>query len=97
MPSYMVLGRYTQKGIESIKGAPARLEAVKQAAQQAGVDVKGFYLTLGRYDFVCIMDAKDDEVMARLMLATSAQGNFRSETLRAFAEDDYRNIVNALP
>ncbi len=45
MPSYMVLGRYTQKGIESIKGAPARLEAVKQAARQADVDVKGFYVT----------------------------------------------------
>ena len=97
MPSYMVLGRYTQKGVESIKGAPARLDAVKQAARQAEVEVKAFYLTLGQYDFVFVMDAPDDEAMARLMLATSAQGNFRSETLRAFTEDEYRKIIGALP
>ncbi len=97
MPSYMILGRYTQKGIESIKGAPARLDAVKQAARQEGVELEGFYLTMGQYDFVSIVNAPDDETMARLMLAAAAQGNYRSETLRAFTEDEYRNIIRALP
>ena len=97
MPSYLVLGRYTQKGIEGIRGAPARLDAVKQAARQAGVELKAFYLTLGQYDFVFIMDAPDDEAMARLMLAKAERGNVRSETLRAFTEDEYRKIIAELP
>jgi uncharacterized protein with GYD domain len=96
MPSYLVLGRYTHKGIEGIRGAPARLDAVKQAARQAEVEIKGFYLTMGHYDFAVIMDARDDAAIAGLMLGVAAQGYVRSETLRAFPEDEYRKIIAAL-
>jgi len=31
------------------------------------------------------------------VLATGAQGNVRTETLRAFTEAEYRNLLAALP
>jgi uncharacterized protein with GYD domain len=97
MPSYIVLLHFTQKGVESIKEGPARLDRARQAFQKAGAELKAFYLTMGRYDAVAIVDAPNDETVARLALGNAAMGNVRSETLRAFNEDEYRKIVAALP
>ena len=44
-----------------------------------------------------ISEAKDDETAAKLALATGMQGNVRTETLRAFTEDEFRRIVATLP
>lgn len=97
MPTYVTLLRYTQKGIESIKDGPARLDAAKKAFAALGGSLKGFYLTTGQYDAVAIGEFPDDRTMARAALAGGAQGFLRSETLRAFTEDEYRQIIASLP
>ena len=48
MPTYVVLLRYTQKGIETIKEGPARLDAAKKTFAAAGASIKASYLTMGR-------------------------------------------------
>jgi len=35
--------------------------------------------------------------MAKVVLARASKGWIRTETLRAFTEDDYRKIIAALP
>jgi uncharacterized protein with GYD domain len=35
--------------------------------------------------------------MARIMLTATAHGAIRSETMRAFTEDEYRKIISSLP
>jgi uncharacterized protein with GYD domain len=55
------------------------------------------YLVMGQYDMVVIGEVPDDETVAKLSLATGAQGNIRTETFRAFTEDEYRKIIAALP
>jgi uncharacterized protein with GYD domain len=97
MPTYIVLSRWTQQGIEKIKDAPARLDAAKKAFRAMGAEIKGFYLVMGQYDFIVVAEAPDDETVAKLALATGSLGNVRTETLRAFTEDEYRKIVAALP
>jgi uncharacterized protein with GYD domain len=97
MPTYITLYRWTQAGAEQIKDSPARLDAAKQAMRSAGVELKGFYLTMGQYDMVAVWEAPDDETWARAALALGAKGSVRSETLRAFTEEEYRRIVAALP
>jgi uncharacterized protein with GYD domain len=97
MPTFITLAKYTQQGITSVKQSPSRLDAYKKAAQQAGVTVKGFYLTMGRYDIVVIGEAPNDEAVAKLTLATGSLGNVTTETLRAFNEDEFRKIVGSLP
>jgi uncharacterized protein with GYD domain len=52
---------------------------------------------MGRYDMVVVAEAPDDEAMAKIALAISSGGAVRTETLRAFPEDEYREIVAALP
>ena len=96
MPTYISLINFTQKGAEAIKDGPKRLEAAKQRFRDAGAELKAFYLVTGQYDAVSIVGAPNDEVVAKLALGTAALGFVRSQTCRAFAENDYKTIVASL-
>lgn len=96
MPTYITLANYTQKGIENIKNSPARLEKVKEAIKAAGGEFKAFYLTMGHYDVVVISEAPNDEAYAATILAIGSAGAVRSETLKAFTEEEYRKIIAAI-
>ena len=97
MPTYISLATFTQKGIENIKESPERLDKFKAAVKASGGEVKAFYLTMGRYDIVYIMEAADDEAAATIALALGAAGNARTETLKSFTEDEYRKIIVSIP
>ena len=97
MPTYISFLSYTQQGIAAVKHGPARLDAAKEAYRKAGGEVKGFYLTMGRYDMILIAELPNDETVATLALGLGAAGNVRSETVRAFTETEYRKVVGTLP
>lgn len=97
MPTYISLLRYTQKGAENMKESPARLDAAKELFKSMGAELKSFHLVMGQYDAVVIAEAPDDETVAKLVLSISSLGAVRTETLRAYTEDEYRNIIAALP
>jgi uncharacterized protein with GYD domain len=96
MPTYISLLRYTQKGVESIKDGGKRLDGAKERFKKAGAELKAFYLVTGQYDAVAIVEAPDDATMAKLALGNASMGFVRTETLRAFTEDEYRKIVAAI-
>jgi uncharacterized protein with GYD domain len=62
-----------------------------------GSGLKAFYLTMGRYDIVTISEAPDDDAAAHIALTIGSAANVTTETLRAVTEDEYREIVAALP
>jgi uncharacterized protein with GYD domain len=97
MATYIMLLKYTEQGITSIKEGPSRLEKAKQALRSLGGEMRSFHLVQGRYDAVVTFDAPNDEVVAKFALATGSQGNVRSETMRAFNEEEYRRIISGLP
>jgi uncharacterized protein with GYD domain len=97
MPTYVILIRFTQKGIEGIREGPARLDAARREFQAHGAKLRDFYLVTGRYDAVAVAEAPDDETVAKLTLIIASRGNTRTETLRAFTEEEYRRIATALP
>lgn len=92
MPTYIALLNWTGQGIKNVKDSPSRLDAGREAFKKLGVNLKETYLTMGRYDHVCIIEAADDEAFAAAMLSLGAQGNVKTETLKAFTEDQYRKI-----
>ena len=97
MATYIMLINYTQKGIENIKESPARLDDAKRVFQEMGGEIKDFYLVTGRYDIVCSAEAPDDETISKFVLFLSSKGAIRTETLRAYTEDEYREIIATLP
>jgi uncharacterized protein with GYD domain len=96
MPTYISMLHYTQQGISAIKNAPARIDATKEAYRKAGGELKSIYLTLGQYDLVAIAEMPNDEAVARMALVLGAQGNIRSETMRAFTETEFKKIAGTV-
>jgi len=97
METYIILSKYTEKGVASIKDSPARAQAVRKAVEAAGGKWLGFYLVMGQYDLVIIIQAPNAQVAASLLLSIGAQGNVSTQSLRAFTEDEFRGLVAALP
>jgi len=97
MPSYVVLFQFTEKGSQNIKQSPDRVAAIKQRFRDAGAEVKAFYALLGRYDTIFIAEAPDDSTMAGLVAGIVSSGYVRSETMRAFTEEEFRRIASGLP
>ncbi|NIS61328.1 MAG: GYD domain-containing protein [Proteobacteria bacterium] len=93
MATYIMLHRHTQKGIENIKRSPVRLHAARKALKALGAELKQFYVVAGQYDIVTIIEAPDDETIAKFALDVASKGNVTTETLPAFTEDEYREII----
>lgn len=96
MPTYIALLKWTNQGIAKVKDSAKRVDAGRKAFKKAGAEFKDVYLTMGRYDLVCVIDAPDDETYAKAVLGLGSQGNVSTETLKAFGEDDYRRIIGSL-
>ena len=97
MPMYVTLIRYTEQGIKTFKDLPSRLEETRKAGEAVGAKLVAFYLTMGQYDAVVVSEARDDETVATLALAAGGRGNVRTETLRAFTEDEAKKLATAVP
>ena len=96
MPTYITLLKWTQQGAGKMKESPKRLDAGRKSFKKVGAEIKDVYLTMGRYDLVCVIEAPSDDVAARALLTLGSQGNIQSETLRAFNEDEYRKLMGSI-
>lgn len=97
MPTFISLATFTKQGIENIKDSPDRVQKARTAFEDMGAELKAYYSVMGRYDAVVITEAPDAETAAMIALATGALGNVRTETFRAFTEEEFHNIVSELP
>ena len=96
MATYITLLKWTQQGAANAKDSPKRLDAGREAFKKLGVEIKDTYLTMGRYDLVCVIEGPDGETVARALLSLGSQGNVQTETLTAFTEDQFRKITASL-
>lgn len=97
MPSFVILGNFTEQGAKDVKNTRSRVEATKEAMRDAGGRMIFYYMTLGEYDFVVVAELPDAETAARLMMTVGAQGNVRTQTMQAFTEDETWALADALP
>lgn len=93
MPPYISLLEFTDDGIANIEESPDRLENAKSLAEEMECEVSAFYLTFGRYDAVTVLEALDDETAAEFILSVAKKGVVGSETLTAFTEDEYCDVI----
>jgi uncharacterized protein with GYD domain len=61
-----------------------------------GGEFKSFFMTMGRFDLVAVYEAPDDAVAARFSLQLGMLGNVQTETLKAFPEAAYREIIRSV-
>lgn len=96
MAVFVILLRWTEKGLEHLKESPQRLEQFTKIVNKAGGKVQSFHMTLGAYDLVTVIEVPDDEICAQIVLAVRSLGNVNIETLRAFEESEFRKIIDSL-
>jgi hypothetical protein len=80
-----------------IIGASSSLVGLKPNPKATGFKPVVVYLVMGRYDTVAIGEAPDDKTAAKIALTIGSKGALRTETFRAFTEDEYRKIIAELP
>ncbi len=96
MPTYISLMNYTDQGLRDIKKSPGRLDAARKAADDLGGKLGQLYLTMGAYDLVAISEFPDDATAATFALRLGALGNVRTSTVKAFPENAFRKILEAV-
>ncbi|MEM3356435.1 MAG: GYD domain-containing protein [Candidatus Bathyarchaeia archaeon] len=94
MPLFVVLGNWTDQGIRKITEAPARDKAVHEMVNKAGGKMQVFY-TLGKYDFVAIIEVPKDEDIVSILLCVGSMGNVRTTTMKAATEAAAAKIITA--
>jgi uncharacterized protein with GYD domain len=88
MPTYIILGNFTDQGMRNIKDSPKRERAFRDLCETAGAHVKEAYRTMGRYDLAVVVDAPDDVTLTAILYSVGSLGNVRTETLRAFTRQE---------
>ena len=97
MAYFITLLSYTDQGIRNIQDTTKRARAFQGAVRKfAKSKVKEIYWTLGHYDAVVVVEAPNDETMARIQLSLAANGNVRTETLRAFSRGEMDAILKGI-
>jgi uncharacterized protein with GYD domain len=96
MNTYIVLGNYTEKGLAAIKQSPKRRAGVRKLLKKLGGRMKDFYLVMGGFDLLLIVELPNDETCARFALTVGAAGFVRTTTLRAFDEKGYHRIIESI-
>src|SRR2546428_13652741 len=89
MPTYILLSSLNPGGLETLKERPDRLQEVNQEIERMGGHVKDQYAVLGPFDFVTILEAPDNETVAKISIGMGARGTVRIQTLSAIPIDDF--------
>jgi uncharacterized protein with GYD domain len=93
MPTYIMLGNFTDQGIRGVKDTTKRADAVKEAAKKFGVNMKEICWTMGQYDMVVTLEAPDDASVSTFALWVGSAGNIRGQTLRAYSRDEMNAMI----
>ncbi len=93
MPTYVILLKWTDEGAKTAKDAPDRIARIREMWTKFGAKLKDFYFTFGRYDMIAIVEAPNDEAMAKAVVTGSGWGAARYETMRAFSEAEGADII----
>ena len=89
MPTYIMLTTLTPEGVQTVKNNPARINEVNKEVEQLGATVKAQWAVLGQYDFVNVVEAPDEKIMARVSLELGSRGTARYESLAAIPIDEF--------
>ncbi len=89
MPIYILLSTLTDDGRKTIKKHPERIEEVNREIESMGAKVLAQYAVLGQYDFINILDAPNNEAIAKISIELGSRGTVQIMTLPAMLVDEF--------
>ena len=95
MATYIMMMKFISPGVDSIKDSHTGRAAGRKAAKKMGITWKQQYLVMGEYDIITILDAPNDEVVAKFALM-GMTGSLAITTMRAFTESEADKLIKEL-
>ncbi len=83
MPVYIMISTLTNEGRKTIKNNPERIREVDNEIEKMGAKVIAQYAILGMYDFLSVLEAPDNETIAKISTELGARGTIQLMTLSA--------------
>jgi uncharacterized protein with GYD domain len=89
MPKFVMLSTLGPDGSARLSESPDRLREVSQEVEAMGVTVLQQYAVLGQWDFINILEAPNELVMAKVATALASRGTLKTVTLPIIDIDDF--------
>ena len=83
MATYVILSTLTDEGRRTIKENPKRIMEVNKELAKMGIKVKEQYALLGPYDFLSIIEAKDNDAVMKMSVEIGSRGSVQMLSLAA--------------
>jgi len=94
MAVYVMLTTLTEEGRKTIKGNPKRIQEVNKEVEAMGVKILSQYAVLGPYDFVNILEAPNNKVMAKVAIELGARGTLQTMTMPAMTINEFSSSLS---
>jgi uncharacterized protein with GYD domain len=89
MATYVMLTNLTDEGKKTIRENPERIREVNKEVEAMGVKVLAQYVLMSPYDFVNILEAPDNQTVAKVAVELGARGTLECLTVPALSLDDF--------
>ena len=93
VPTYEMLTNLTSEGVNTLKNNPGRDNEVNHEVEALGAKVVAQYTTLGQFDFVTVVEAPSEEVMAKVSIELGSRGTMTSQTLTALSAERLAEVL----
>ncbi len=93
MPIYLMLTNLTDEGRKAVKAKPGRIKEVNKEVEKMGVKILSQYALLGGYDFVNLLEAPDNQTIAKVAVEFGSRGTLNTTTLVALSIDEFIEML----
>ena len=93
MALYVMLTNLTDEGRKTVMEKPERIREVNKEVEKMGVKILSQYALLGVYDFVNILEAPDNQTVAKVAVELGSRGTLNTTTLAALSIDEFIEML----
>jgi uncharacterized protein with GYD domain len=93
MALYVMMTNLTDEGRKTVKTNPGRIKEVNKEVEAMGVKIIAQYVVLGQYDFINVLEAPNNDTIARVATELGSRGTLQTNTLAAMTLDDFINSL----
>jgi uncharacterized protein with GYD domain len=87
--TFLLLSSLSPQGLQTLAATPERLLEVNREIERFGGRVVRQWALLGAYDFLSVVEAEDERVIARITVELAARGSASFETMVAMPVEEF--------
>lgn len=93
MPYYVLLTKLTDEGRKTLKDYPQRLKEVNEEVEEMGAKIIAQYAILGDFDFLNILEAPNNETIAKISTELGSRGTIQITTYVAIPIEEFLKAI----